>query len=317
MLTLLALSSSKRRLALLAVLFSATLTANGQVQSIVVDKLLYAGRVDPQVIVTDTTNPNIATLETYLVNLPPAGMPNWPNLGPRGFLLENNDVSNFPQEVRVFQGIVRTFANGQLRYFQDVHGLEGFLSGLFGPLRSQDHESELVESQSSSAWLDIFVQPLPTNGYEPPYDPGSWNDHGVVEWNNNDYNYSANKKTGTFAQPGRAGGRLIMGPPFACSNVLASAIADGLVPWVADVPCSNYDYKIAFLVNPDPMNGDFNSYRQDRGGNWSYKAGATDVVNVDKSGKPITDPRTSDNGDYENFCGFMCVRANPNNVNIN
>ena len=65
------------------------------------------------------------------------------------------------------------------------------------------------------------------------------------------------------------------------------------------------------------MNGDFNSYRQDRGGNWSYKAGATDVVNVDKSGKPITDPRTSDNGDYKNFCGFMCVRANPNNVNIN
>ena len=315
MLTLFALPSSKWRLSILAMVFSATLSANSQVQSIVADKVLYAGRVDPQIIVTSNSNPNIDDLRPYLQNLPPAGMPNWPNFGPRGFLLENNDVQNFPQEVRVFQGIIRTFANGHLQYFHDVHGLEGFLSGLFGSMLSQDRRPEMSDRQTLEASPDRLVPLLPTNGYEPPYNPNAWNDHGVVEWNNNDYNYSANKKTGTFAQPGRAGGRLVSGPPFTCSDVLAAAIADGFVPWVADVPCSNYDYKVAFVVDPRPT-GDYHSYRQDRGGNWSHKPGGTEATNLDKSGNPISDPRTADRGGYTEFCAFMCVLANPNLVNI-
>ncbi|MEQ8214119.1 MAG: hypothetical protein ABRQ35_09505, partial [Smithellaceae bacterium] len=40
----------------------------------------------------------------------------------------------------------------------------------------------------------------------PPYSPAFWNDGGTVQLNNNCYNYGNNKRTDTFAQPGRRSG---------------------------------------------------------------------------------------------------------------
>jgi hypothetical protein len=273
-------------------------------QSITVDQVRFSGLRDPQIHVTNSTVPNIATLLAFLQNLPPASPPNWPSLGLRGYLLENNGVSVFPQEVRVFRGVVRIFSNGVFSYFQDANGLESYLNSIFGS----------VDPPGGQAALGYVGNdpPLPQSGSEPPYTPAPWNDHDGVQYNNNCYNYATNKMTGTFAQPGKAStgtGVMVM----ACKNVLAAAISDGLIPWVANVQCPADKYKVALVVDPGV---DFHWYRQDNNGNWSHKPGATEATNLDNSGNAITDPRTADRDGYVNFCGFMCVRADPAVVNI-
>ncbi len=60
----------------------------------------------------------------------------------------------------------------------------------------------------------------------PSYTPAFWNDDGTVRRSNNCYNYANNKRTNTFAQPGRAAGARAAYPR--CDLVRAAAIADGL-----------------------------------------------------------------------------------------
>lgn len=275
-------------------------------QSIIVDQVRYSGLRDPRINVTNSTSPSVSTLMSFLQNLPPASPPNWPSLGLRGYLLENEDVLGFPQEVRVFRGVVRTFSNGIFSYYQDANGLENYLNSVFG---SVDPPRSTQPPSTHGAAND---PPLPLSGSEPPYNPAPWNDHDGVQDNNNCYNYATNKMTGTFAQPGRAStgaGVAVM----ACRNVLAAAISDGLIPWVAGVPCPADKYKVALVVDPGV---DFHWYRQDNNGDWSHKPGATEATNLDNSGNPIMDPRTADRDGYVNFCAFMCVRSNPGSVNI-
>ena len=308
---------SKLRLAVLAVAFCAALSAYAQGPSIVVDQLLYSGFVDPQLTVTNSTTPNIATLETYLQGLVPTSTPVWPYLGPAGFLLKNQHVSTFPYEVQVFKGVIRirTVRNGTPQYFQDVHGLEAFLTSLFPPVPTAP--AKVGQVPGTSLPLDQLkaMAGLPTNGYEPPLNLAPWNDDDGVQYNNNCYNYGANKMTGTFAQPGRAGGRLRMFPA-TCSDVKASASTDGLIPWPAGFACPNRTYKVALVTQPAALGGDYHWYRQNPDGTWSHKRGGMPAKNVDESGNPITDPRTADRDDYTNFCGFMCVMTPPSMVNI-
>jgi hypothetical protein len=311
---------SKRWLALLAMAFCATLTAYASGPSVVVDQLLYSGFVDPTVTVTNTTTPDITTLETYLQGLTPTSTPNWPYLGYAGFLLKNQNVSGFPYEVQVFNGVIqiRTVRNGTPLYYQDVHGLEAFLTTLFPPVPgvpAPSAENRAPGSDAARNQLNPMVPGLPTNGSEPPYNPGAWNDDDGIQYNNNCYNYGANKMTGTFAQPGRAGGRLRKFPA-TCSDVIASADTDGLIPWPASFACPSRTYKVALVTQPAALGGDYHWYRQNPDGTWSHKRGGSPAKNVDESGNPITDPRTADRDDYSNFCGFMCVMTPPSMVNI-
>jgi hypothetical protein len=212
-------------------------------------------------------------------------------------------VAGFPEEVRVFQGVIRIYSSGTLSWHLDVHGLENYLNSVFG---SVDPPSPLPASPHG------VDPPLPRSGSEPVYNPMRWNDHDGVEHNNGCYNYATNKMTGTFAQPGRASTGAAVAV-MACNRVLAAAISDGLIPWVANVPCPADKRKVAFAVNPGM---DFHFFRQDNNGNWSHKVGPREVTNLDNSGKPITDPRTADRGGFVNFCSFLCVRSDPAAVNI-
>lgn len=329
----------KRGLLMLGVVFSAVLIAHGQVQSITVDQEIYSGQLDPQVVITNPAT--IQLLETfYLHNLPTTSKPIWPVSGPRGYRLDNNGVGSFPSsEVRVFCGVIREFvAYNQYSYFLDVNGLESFLISLFpppNPYTCPSSQAQVSESHTSGSWISQVVPLLPTNGYEPPFNGGLWNTGDANQHDNNCYNYSANKKTGTFAQPGLAGGQEYT--MFTCPNVMAAAIRDGFIPWVANVPCSNYDYKVALVMQPptpadpcDPVVAtcrahvpqnccDFHWLRQNRDGFWSQKHGGDPAINVDDdpvTPMPIRDPRTANRDGYTNFCAFMCVRANPNLVNI-
>jgi hypothetical protein len=310
---------------IMVVTFVAVLAAYGQSPFVVVDQVYYSGRPDLQIIVTDISNPDISTLRMYLHNLPSAPPPNWPYMSSTGYDLQNNNnVPNFPQEVRVFNGTIQEWSSGgQFQYFQDVgcptcicptqgKCLESFLDNYFPTVPSESTAG--IADQIPDRWESIFF-PLPTNGYEPPYNPGFWNNDAKTRDCNNCYNYGANKKNNQYAQPGFTGNRLYS--EFSCPNVTAAAIADGLIPWPADVPCSNYDYKVALVMRGGV---DYHWLRQDRGGNWSEKRGPTPASDKDDAMNPITDPRvTLMNGKlgiYNEFCTFMCVLANPNRVNI-
>ncbi|OFA06927.1 hypothetical protein [Duganella sp. HH101] len=143
------------------------------------------------------------------------------------------------------------------------------------------------------------VQPVPTYS-TPSYQPTFWNDNGTVQRNNNCYNYANNKRTDTFAQPGRAHG--VTGYPMTGSAVYNAAVADGLVPTTASGTSPDGKTKIALVVAPGY---DYHWYRQDSDGRWTHKPGQTRATNVDNSGVTISNPETANRGAYTQFVGYF------------
>jgi hypothetical protein len=140
----------------------------------------------------------------------------------------------------------------------------------------------------------------------PTYTPTFWNDGGQVQWNNNCYNYSNNKRTDSFAQPGLAHGAMYA--TLACADVIAAAQADGLHLLAPGQECRRWwifgKAKIALVVAPG---WDYHWYRRDRNGMWTHKPGSTQATNLDNSNQPITDPETCDRGWYTDFCAYFCT----------
>ena len=138
----------------------------------------------------------------------------------------------------------------------------------------------------------------------PSFTPSFWNDGGTKQGNNNCYNYGNNKRTDTFAQPGRRAGQMYS--QFSCSAVYQAALADGLSALPASGKCGCKD-KVALVVDPGT---DYHWYRQDRNGMWTHKPGGTQATNLDNSGNPISNPETADRCGgwlcYTDFCGYMC-----------
>jgi hypothetical protein len=154
--------------------------------------------------------------------------------------------------------------------------------------------------------VHVYNRPLETwemwtvmNPGHPTFQPAFWN--GSRIGSNNCYNYTSNKATNTFAQPGRASGA-----PFTsltCASVKAAAIADGYEP-ISGYPSYVLDFKsgAALVVAPGV---DYHWYRLDENGTWTHKPGGTSATNRDNSGNTITDPRTANRGVYTDFCGFF------------
>lgn len=139
----------------------------------------------------------------------------------------------------------------------------------------------------------------------PSYTPSYWNDGGTVQHSNNCYNYGNNKRTDTFAQPGRAASAMYTS--LSCPAVYKAAVADGLDPVPASGVCPKSQYsesdKVALVVAPG---WDFHWYRQDKNGMWTHKPGGTQATNLDNSGNTITNPETANRGAYTDFCGYLC-----------
>lgn len=133
-------------------------------------------------------------------------------------------------------------------------------------------------------------------GY-PLYEPSTWNGGTVTM--NNCYNYANNKRTNTFAQPGRASGETAV--DMSCAVVHAAAIRDGLEP-ITDPYDPSYKNAVALVVAPG---ADFHWYRRDGFGTWSHKPGPQPATNLDNSGSPIYDPEYADRGPYTDFCGYF------------
>jgi len=139
----------------------------------------------------------------------------------------------------------------------------------------------------------------------PSFHPTFWNDGGTIQYNNNCYNYSNNKRTNTFAQPGRAAGAMYTS--LQCANVHSAAVADGLTPLPASGHCASNHCKIALVVAPG---WDYHWYRQDTNGMWTHKPGGTQATHLDNSGHPISNPETANRGPYTDFCGYLCTCSN-------
>ncbi|MEW6352163.1 MAG: hypothetical protein AB1646_24180 [Thermodesulfobacteriota bacterium] len=135
------------------------------------------------------------------------------------------------------------------------------------------------------------------------FNPGFWNNDPNVRRNNNCYNYGANRKTNTFAQPGRASGRYPY--PMACPDVSQAAISDGAHVRFRCCPDTEKPrWFVALVVWPG---NDYHWYRKHREGFWGHKPGGTHAKNTDDRGMVIGDPRTCARGPYTHFCGFFYV----------
>lgn len=140
------------------------------------------------------------------------------------------------------------------------------------------------------------------------FNPGFWNNDANVRIHNNCYNYASNKRTNTFAQPGRGCGH--QWTQITCAEVTRAALCDGLHHRFTCFPASQKPrYLVALVVSPTPGFIDYHWYRKQKEGFWGHKPGGTAARNVDNSNQVIFNPQTCDRGPYTIFCGYFytCV----------
>lgn len=134
-----------------------------------------------------------------------------------------------------------------------------------------------------------------------PFNPSFWNDPAHIG-RNNCYNYATNRRTDTFAQPGRACGHMYA--HINCADVGNGAVCDGGT--FACAPDSQKPrWYMALVIAPGPGFVDYHWYRKATQGYWGHKPGGTAARNVDNAGHIVTDPRTANRGPYTIFCRFM------------
>lgn len=135
---------------------------------------------------------------------------------------------------------------------------------------------------------------------EPDFDPGQW-----TSPSDNSYNYALELPTGTYAQPGRYHGKMYT--DITGEDIRGAALHDKLIDMndtdVGVFPNEDNNCLITLVILPGM---DFHFFRRDSDGTWSHKPGPRDPINVDNSGRPISDPRTADIAPYK-FVRFLAV----------
>jgi hypothetical protein len=184
---------------------------------------------------------------------------------------------------------------------ESSENLQQFLLDLM-PSGSRQTLRESGESGESGEIPALEALPTATCYYEvAAYNPSYWNNNPTIRSRNNCYNYASNKRTDTFAQPGKGCGRMYTA--LTCAEVTRAALCDRLHRRCDCFPDSEKPrYLVALVIWP---NRDFHWYRLNKEGFWSHKPGSTAVRNVDNSGKIIKDPATCDRGSYTQFCGYF------------
>ena len=132
------------------------------------------------------------------------------------------------------------------------------------------------------------------------FNPGFWNDPAHVRLNNC-YNYGTNRRTDTFAQPGRASGHMYAA--LTCAAVSPAAVSDGAHR--RGVCCPDSEKPRWFMALVVAPGADYHWYRKQAEGFWGHKPGSTPARNTDNQGHVITNPETCDRGPYKDFCGYF------------
>lgn len=124
-----------------------------------------------------------------------------------------------------------------------------------------------------------------------------WNGASYIAYNNC-YNFAANHRTNTFAQPGRISGNEWL--YYTCSG--GGSVGSGCTTDGWGSACQANNLAIALVIWP---NEDFHFYRLCANGHWCHKPGETPATNKDDSGRFITNPQTCDRGPYTTFCTYF------------
>lgn len=179
---------------------------------------------------------------------------------------------------------------------EPAEGMQEFLLNL---LATSSRET-VQEETGASAAAEIIAQA--TCFFERgAYNPGFWNNDATTRQRNNCYNYASNKRTNTFAQPGRGCGAIYQA--LNCAELTRASLCDGLHRRYVCFPDSERPrYLVALVIWP---NQDFHWYRLNSEGFWSHKPGSTPARNTDNSNRVITNPETCNRGPYTHFCGYF------------
>ncbi|MFB9908346.1 hypothetical protein [Allokutzneria oryzae] len=156
-----------------------------------------------------------------------------------------------------------------------------------------------LESRATEAKADL-APAAPCRPHHTAYNPGYWNNDATVRTSNNCYNYAVNRRTNTFAQPGRQCGHQYTS--LTCAAVRAAAQCDGVL-----ASCTGQQRLVALVCWPG---GDYHWYRYHSNGFWGHKPGQTPARNTDNSGRVITgalNPANCNRGPYTQFCGYFWV----------
>lgn len=162
--------------------------------------------------------------------------------------------------------------------------------------------SKRMASISAEDGAEKVLAPVDVTCYyeKTAFNPAFWNNASVIS-RNNCYNYATNRRTDTFAQPGRATGCY----PYAitCDNVTKGALCDGAHKRYNCFPATEAPRNlIALVVWPGR---DYHWYRLHSEGFWGHKPGGTAAKNTDNCGKVIYNPETCCRGSYTQFCGYF------------
>jgi hypothetical protein len=135
------------------------------------------------------------------------------------------------------------------------------------------------------------------------FEPEFWNEPSRV-LHNNCYNYATNRRTDSYAQPGRGNNSYIRTRD--CAGVSDAALADGLR---RRGDCCGDDEKPRWLVALalDLIGEDFHWYRLHEEGFWGHKLADYPASNLDSAGRVIYNPMHCDRGVYTEFCGYFYV----------
>lgn len=145
----------------------------------------------------------------------------------------------------------------------------------------------------------------------PSYTPGFWNDYSYQRVANNCYNYGNNRRTDSFAQPGKASGQELT--TITVSEIESRCNQDQLNITTSSASPPNGQSKIVIYIGlvPNGVGGfvwDFHVWRKDSNGMWSHKPGATNATNLHSGGGTISDPAsltTSQRGGYDTLVGYF------------
>lgn len=156
--------------------------------------------------------------------------------------------------------------------------------------------------------FSISVFAAPAELKVPKENTNFWNSKPSLKSNNNCYNYSTNRITNDFAQPGDASNNIYT--ELTCDDVQKSAASDlGLEPTSFFEFTTASDFTLIALVM-DPGE-DFHWYRRDNNNTWSHKAGTSAATTLDNKRQPIKSPETADRGPYTEFCGYFKIKNYP------
>lgn len=276
---------------------------------------IFSGRSNPSWAISDEKADELFRQISALREEPGTLPPDWlGKLGYRGFhVTRSRKTPDGVSSVFIYDRLVDEGKRGMRRVSRNREIETRVLETSRDSLDEELKDIVWSELSGSAIW-SAGTAAEPRGIYCPPcfasdapaYTPGPWNSVGVQP-NNNCYNYANDQVTRAFAQPGRASGVKL--DALDCGSVDTAAQADGLarVPGFGRSLASGQGWYVALVIWPG---WDYHWYRQDGGGCWSHKPGATSVADIDNAGTRIADPRSCDRGPYAVFCTFMTTDNN-------